>query len=1282
MLESNYIVGHIKSLAAILICLLVSTAVLAQFKKGEKLFEKGRYTEAIKPLRKSFETDDNFDAGVLLAKSYYKLQDYQYAYDVISVIGRENLKTSDDKRFYADVLIANDDFSGAYVSLIELISENQSDSKSFLWLDKVDDLLAWDTLTTKSDIKNVKGINSFYNEYAPYFDKSGELWFVSDLTTVQTVFPNAYNNQSLHLYYKTKLKKSDGTEVKKPSWLMKRRDYYYHDGPIVKWPDQEKYVLTLRDIDAPVDGLIGLYFSEMTGTEEDIIPFKYNDKYNTGHATFMNDGKRMVFASDRPGGYGQMDLWYTNWEDGTWTPPVNMGPKINTPFNELFPTYFETRLYFSSDRRDKGYGGLDIYFASKLYDFNEVANLRAPINSPYDDFSLTFINAKSGYFTSNRRNGEGGDDIYAFTYSPEQIDIQKTRLQILNAELQLGTEVEIYDSYGDLVATTKISEGQIIKASNLKSREIYTLQIIGADLPEQALLGTLSSKGKLIATFQQVSPNKFKFELLPTEDYLLEKQENKDDSELQFSIDGKVVADESVNLEGIPVALISAGGVVLSKSKTLEDGQFSLEGAKINEDYTIATEGMEDYHEIDVYGETGAVTQSLRPIGENKFAYTRSAPAALWMSTASIKVPQVFAVVLNNEPVLGEEVVLYDGEDNELKKPVVDEDGFMDIGSLTGGNAYRLFMPERDLGFEDRLVILDGQGDTSQTVRPFDEKNFFFEYLLYRDYGSDLAGEPVSKNKVFKVRITDYGKPERSAFLLEDLDTGTSDTLFANGKGILIVRGIDSKNDFRLLSLNRDLSESSMIQVYSENNKLIYESKVFDKRYFNLVFLENEDFGLAQESNTDKSKLTVSFLGSFSIDESKNTEIELRDSSGALIDATIVSSANSFVFKDLDPDKEYYVHSLRELGFGSMKIINTKSQALMRIKPDESGIYILPKASSVFKINVADGPPKAQEFLIRDKETGRIDTVRTTPSGEFTVKPEFIEHDYELSAIEGTLPPNCKIQIFDHQNRLIYETESKDDRTFILKFLKQEDYSLAAQDNSDLSMLNFGLSGEFKTDVSVKSKVELFSIDGKMLAETYTGSDMSFVLNKIPSEQKFIIRADFSDSDAIVEVENTQTGKKQQFQREANGDFIIDFEDGSEQLTLKQGNKEVKVSEGSKFNLSEVYYDFNSYRLKNESKEYLNELVSLLKENPGVKIQVRSHTDSRGPSNYNKLLSQKRADAVIQFIESKGIGANRLESVGLGETELTNKCEDGVPCTNAEHAKNRRTEFAILRGES
>src|SRR5690606_37021743 len=133
------------------------------------------------------------------------------------------------------------------------------------------------------------------------------------------------------------------------------------------------------------------------------------------------------------------------------------------------------------------------------------------------------------------------------------------------------------------------------------------------------------------------------------------------------------------------------------------------------------------------------------------------------------------------------------------------------------------------------------------------------------------------------------------------------------------------------------------------------------------------------------------------------------------------------------------------------------------------------------------------------------------------------------------------------------------------------------------------------------------------------------------------------------------------------------------EITLIDENKDkVSVKEGSRFSLPNVYYGFNSYYLKLDSRKSIDILIKLLKDNPDLRVEIQSHTDSRGPSNYNNLLSQRRADAVVKYITEAGIKESRLVAIGKGENELTNKCKDEVPCTEEEHAANRRTEFIIL----
>ena len=83
-----------------------------------------------------------------------------------------------------------------------------------------------------------------------------------------------------------------------------------------------------------------------------------------------------------------------------------------------------------------------------------------------------------------------------------------------------------------------------------------------------------------------------------------------------------------------------------------------------------------------------------------------------------------------------------------------------------------------------------------------------------------------------------------------------------------------------------------------------------------------------------------------------------------------------------------------------------------------------------------------------------------------------------------------------------------------------------------------------------------------------------------------------------------------------------------------------------------------------------------------TKVELSAHTDSRGSGPANMRLSQRRAAAAVQYLTERGISPSRIFSVGKGETELTNKCADGVTCSDAEHEANRRVEFKILEGPS
>jgi len=128
-----------------------------------------------------------------------------------------------------------------------------------------------------------------------------------------------------------------------------------------------------------------------------------------------------------------------------------------------------------------------------------------------------------------------------------------------------------------------------------------------------------------------------------------------------------------------------------------------------------------------------------------------------------------------------------------------------------------------------------------------------------------------------------------------------------------------------------------------------------------------------------------------------------------------------------------------------------------------------------------------------------------------------------------------------------------------------------------------------------------------------------------------------------------------------------------------------KIEVGSDINslieINPIYFDLNKSDIRKDASIELDKIVEVLKNNPEIKIELGSHTDSRGSDTYNLKLSDRRAKSSAKYITSKGIAKDRITGIGYGETKLRNQCSNGVKCSKEEHAQNRRTEFKITEIE-
>jgi outer membrane protein OmpA-like peptidoglycan-associated protein len=148
------------------------------------------------------------------------------------------------------------------------------------------------------------------------------------------------------------------------------------------------------------------------------LPFNEGGKFSIQHPALSPNGQLLYFASDMPGGLGGMDIYYSEKQkNGTWGAAINCGKAINTVEDDVFPSVRKDGKFFFSSKGHIGMGGLDLFVATgEKNNFLVAENLRAPLNSPKDDFGIVFNDSDitKGLLSSNRNGGVGLDDIYRF----------------------------------------------------------------------------------------------------------------------------------------------------------------------------------------------------------------------------------------------------------------------------------------------------------------------------------------------------------------------------------------------------------------------------------------------------------------------------------------------------------------------------------------------------------------------------------------------------------------------------------------------------------------------------------------------------------------------------------------------------------------------------------------------------------------------------------------------------------------------------------------------------
>ncbi len=407
----------------VILCLVIVSC--SSIKQADKSFESGDYSSAIFLYKKALKEDDSY-TYYRLAEAYRKSNQISKAeeyYRRAIEIGGVNERAY---YHYAFALKTNQKPDEAKKVLNDYLGIAQDDVVKGWATRELDNLNQLGHVKAKINyfrVKNLEEINTRFAEYSPVYN-NGWLYFTSNRDGGK-VYPGTGTPFTDIYRVKTRGANVDIETLRPLDPVINDPDI--NEGSI-SLSQNGRTLIFAKANSGKASGTdeVNIYFTRYrNGIWSSPRPVSVNGKDSWDSTPALSpDGTSLYFSSNREGGYGGLDLYVAKLDRrGRWVDIRNLGPEINSPGNEIFPYVGNTgNLYFSSDGW-AGFGGLDLFEATRQGGKITIENLGIPVNSEADDFGLFLFNPSRGFFTSNRKEGKGDDDIYTFVNDDPDLKI-------------------------------------------------------------------------------------------------------------------------------------------------------------------------------------------------------------------------------------------------------------------------------------------------------------------------------------------------------------------------------------------------------------------------------------------------------------------------------------------------------------------------------------------------------------------------------------------------------------------------------------------------------------------------------------------------------------------------------------------------------------------------------------------------------------------------------------------------------------------------------------------
>ena len=444
------------------ICSLFVSAQRGPTWQADQAWTKGDYYDAALLYKKAFTKEKNKakKAEIIfkVGEAYRMVNDSKNQEVWYAKAIKANYKNPEVFLRYADALKLNSKYDEAIVQYQKYVAANPADPRGDFGVRSSQQAQKWKDKPTRLKLENTAMINTKYNDFGVTYSKKDKrsILFTSSRQEAMGKNNDGGTGEKFQDLFEATVDKKGKWSSPKP--LLEPVNSNDNEGSACMDPNGNLLYFTRCEVEKGKYGICQVWFTKRKGqTWEDpkLIPLAA-DSFTVGQPCLSADEQTLYFVSDMSGGQGGKDIWLTRWnkDKKSWGTPENLGGRINTEDDEMFPFITsDGTLYFSS-KGHLGMGGLDI-FSSKMSGSNwsEPQNLKYPTNSAADDFAyvLNEVAGDRGFLSSNREGGKGGDDIYAWTLPPLVFTVSGKVFDADTREPIAGASIELFGSDGSSI---------------------------------------------------------------------------------------------------------------------------------------------------------------------------------------------------------------------------------------------------------------------------------------------------------------------------------------------------------------------------------------------------------------------------------------------------------------------------------------------------------------------------------------------------------------------------------------------------------------------------------------------------------------------------------------------------------------------------------------------------------------------------------------------------------------------------------------------------------------